>query len=194
MLAARTNALALPLILLASAGALAQPDGGLPDWVQHDPFASSTSDDPLGVDRADRLEGVAPTTVEDEVAPRVAVQRGEVLHAISGVRETDHAIEVTLDHGLALVRHTLTLSSTARYAAEARYRIPVPENASLAALEVCDARGCQSGAVDGSTGPTHAYDVALASTATGSPLPIAHERGVRDDRGVALWLRAAPVL
>src|SRR5690349_11574183 len=107
------------LLTLVIAGAAHAQDGGLPAWVNYDPFASD-GNDPLGIDRGDRLETVAPTTAEEEVAPSIPVMRGEVLTAIAGVRQTRDEIDVELVAGLAVVREELAFSSSARVPAELR--------------------------------------------------------------------------
>ncbi|MCB9597202.1 MAG: hypothetical protein H6719_31045 [Sandaracinaceae bacterium] len=166
-------------------------DGGVPDWVEADPFTAS-DDDPLGVDRADRLERVAPTRPEEEVERPIPVVRGAVLAAIAGVHETRHDVEVTLDHGLAQVRTEMRFASRARHAAEVRYRLAVPPGASLASLEVCNRHGCRQGFVDASETPLGPYDDAVRARG-GGVLPIAHAAIVEDDGGPAVWVRAAPV-
>ncbi|RZO64073.1 MAG: hypothetical protein EVA89_05545, partial [Sandaracinaceae bacterium] len=125
----------------------AAQDGGLPDWVEQDPF-SNEEDDPLGIDRSDQLERVSPTTVEEEAHAPIPVQRGEVLHAIAGVRETGHEVDVWLGHGMAVVEERMRFTSSARYPAELRYRLAVPDGASLAHLEVCSPDGCREGLVE----------------------------------------------
>ncbi|HEY8428680.1 MAG TPA: hypothetical protein VIL20_09915, partial [Sandaracinaceae bacterium] len=187
------NVRAAPLILAALlASPAAAQDGGLPEWATADPFASG-EDDPIGVDRADRLEQVTPARAEEEVHELVPVQHGEVLTAIAGVREEQHSVEVRLAHGLAIVDVEMRFTSSARHAAEVRYRLAVPEGASLAGLEACNARGCRTGLVDASTGPLGPYDDAVRGRG-GTGMPVAHAAVVRDERGQALWLRAAPVL
>lgn len=191
MLNVRAPSLILVALLAAAAPAEAQRDGGIPEWVEADPFAGGEHD-PLGVDQGDRLERVAPTRPEEEVREVVPVQRGEVLAAIAGVREEEHAVEVRLAHGLAIVETSMRFVSSARHGAELRYRLAVPEGASLAGLEVCNVRGCRSGLVDASGGPLGPYDDAVRSRGAG--LPVAHAAVVSDERGAAIWLRAAPVL
>ncbi|HJL18059.1 MAG TPA: VWA domain-containing protein, partial [Sandaracinaceae bacterium LLY-WYZ-13_1] len=173
----------------------AREDGssGLPSWVEADPF-SEADDDPLGIDRGDRLERVEPTTVEEEAHGPVPVDHGEVLSAIAGVREVRHDVEVRLADGLARVSVTMRFTSSARLAAEVRYRLAVPDGSSLAHLEVCNERGCRDGRVDGSRGPLGPYDDAVRSHAeVDRPRPVAHAAPVEDERGAAIWLRAAPV-
>ncbi|MEC7526215.1 MAG: vWA domain-containing protein [Myxococcota bacterium] len=189
----RPNVRALPFILalLASAPAAAQ-DGGLPSWVEQDPF-SEGGDDPLGIDRADRLERVEPTTVEEEAHAPIPVQRGEILHAIAGVRETHHEVTVELGHGLAVVEERMRFTSSARYPAELRYRLAVPEGASLAALEVCSPVGCRRGVDDPSDGVMGGYDEALRGRGARFTAPVAHAAPVSDARGPAIWVRAAPI-
>lgn len=167
---------------------------GLPDWVEADPF-SGGRDDPIGIDRADRLETVSPTRPGEALQPNVPVQHGEVLSAIAGVREREHTMEVRLEHGLARVDVSMTFASRARYPAELRYRLPVPRGASLARLEVCNAAGCTDGRVDETPGPLGPYDDAVRAHEGGrSRPPVAHAALIRGaGGGEALWLRAAPV-
>lgn len=182
----------LLILALASASTPASAQTGLPHWIAADPFATGEHD-PLGIDRSDGLEATVPTRAADEVRERVPVQHGEVLSAIAGVRESAHDVIVRLAHGLAFVETTLRFTSSARYPAEARYRLAVPEGASLAALEVCNAHGCRPGLVDESTENLGPYDDAVRTHGPGG-LPVAHAAMIRDERGPALWLRAAPVL
>ena len=199
---ARFTAVILALLLASPAGAQdssgdAAPDAGasaLPSWVRADPFASSDDDDPLSVDRADRLETVSPTRVDEEAQESIPVHRGDVLAAIAGVRETSHRVEARFEHGLAIVDVTLRFTSSARHPAELRYRLAVPEGASLARLEVCNEHGCRSGAVDEASGSLGAYDDAVRARGPGAGVPVAHAAPIRDARGDALWLRAAPVM
>lgn len=180
------------LLAAAPSAALAQdaPDG-VPDWVEEDPFSAGEAD-PLGIDRSDRLETVQPTTPEEELAPSIPVRRGAVLSAIAGVRETAHTLDIRLVNGLALVTSEMRFESRARHDAEIRYRLAVPEGASLASLEVCNRQGCRNGLADASVGPLGPYDDAVRARAQGG-LPVAHAALVEDRRGAALWLRAAPV-
>lgn len=181
------NLRALVLILAslgAPAGAHAQAivDGG-----------STGADDPLGVDPDDHLERVAPTRASEEVRPRFRVRRGAVLAAIAGVREASHEVDVELGYGLARIEERMRFESSARHPAELRYRVAVPPGASLAALEVCNRHGCRAGAIDPSEG-LGPYDRAAAAYGQSSGVPpIGHVALVEDDRGPALWLRAAPV-
>lgn len=182
--------------ILAGVSAVAAPvgaqrDGGIPEWALSDPFATGEHD-PIGIDRGDGLEATVPTHAGEEATGRVPVQNGEVLGAIAGVREVSHDVAVRLAHGLAIVDVTMRFESSARYAAEVRYRLAVPEAASLADLEVCNARGCRRGLVDSSVGPLGPYDGAVRSRG-GSGLPVAHAELIRDERGEAIRLRAAPV-
>lgn len=128
--------------------------------------------------------------------PDLPVREGEALTAPSGVRESAHAVDVTLDDGLAIATHTLRFTSTARVPTEVRYRLAVPPGAWLAGLEVCDASDCREGDVRGSAGAA-AYDDAVrarpAQRATG-PSVVAHAQRMDDARGSAITLRAAPVV
>lgn len=160
----------------------------LPAWVTEDPF-SSADDDPIGIDRTDRLETVAPTRTDEEVEAPIPVVHGEVLSAIAGVREEDHSVDVTLTHGLALVEVAMRFVSSARHAAEVGYRIAVPEGARLLRLEVCNAQGCREGLVDASAGLGPYDDAVRSRSPEAEPLPVAH---AAIDAGV-LRIRAAPV-
>ncbi len=185
------NARPLVFLLLLSAVPASAQDGGLPRWVEADPFTAG-EDDPLGIDRGDQLDQVAPTTSDEEVQRAIPVRRGAVLVAIGGVSESHHEVQVVLDHGLALVTTHMRFVSRARHAAEIRYRLAVPEGASLAALEVCDARGCREGDVDASRAPLGPYDDAVRARGPGA-LPVAHAAVIEDDAGHALYVRAAPL-
>lgn len=193
------NARALPFILaLAMATPAAAQDGGLPDWVEQDPF-SNEEDDPLGIDRSDQLERVSPTTVEEEAHAPIPVQRGEVLHAIAGVRETGHEVDVWLGHGMAVVEERMRFTSSARYPAELRYRLAVPDGASLAHLEVCSPEGCREGLIEegaveeGGAPAVGAYDEALRGRSARFGAPVAQAAPSEDDAGHAIWVRAAPI-
>lgn len=197
-----TNLRAPCLILalsLAAAPAAAQREGaapspdsaGLPDWVEADPFAGGEHD-PLGAGRGDGLEATVPTDATEEARASAPIQRGEVLTAVAGVREASHDVDVRLAHGLAIVDVTMRFTSSARHAAELDYRLAVPDPASLAELEVCNARGCRRGLIDPSAGELSPYDEAVRSHGEGG-LPIAHAASVEDARGHAIRIRAAPV-
>jgi hypothetical protein len=178
------RALAFIHALFVAASAHAQ----LPSWVVEDPF-SSADDDPIGIDRQDRLEAVEPTRTDEEAHSPIPVVHGEVLSAIAGVREEGHRVDVTLTHGLAVVEVSMSFVSSARYAAEVRYRLAVPQGAAIAALEVCNAHGCRAGIADASEG-LGPYDDAVRSRAPGADsLPVAH---AAIDHGF-IRVRAAPV-
>ncbi len=147
--------------------------------------------DPIGTDPNDGLESVTPPGADEEVREVLPVLRGAVLTAISGVREEQHEVEVTLGHGFALVDVRMRFVSSARHLAELRYRLAVPQGASLAELEVSNAQGSRSGLVDASAGNLGPYDDAVRSR--GANLPVAHAALVRDGNGDAIFLRAAPV-
>ena len=156
--------------------------------------------DPIGEGGLDAL-AEAETRARRERAlrgpppPDLPVREGEALTAPSGVRESAHEVDVTLDDGLAVATQTLRFTSTARTPAELRYRLAVPAGAWLGGLEVCDASGCRVGDVRGGAGGV-AYDDAVrarrAADADG-PLAVAHAQLVHDARGDAIVVRAAPV-
>lgn len=203
MLVMLNRALAVSILVLSlpPSAVLAQDDSTdpaprreVPGWVEADPF-SSGADDPLGLDTSDRLETVVPTQPGEEVGPNVQPRDSGILSAIAGVRETAHEVEVRLENGLARVDVRMTFTSSARHAAEVRYRLPVPAGASLAALEVCTASQCTDGRVDPSRGPLGPYDDAVRARTggPGSP-PAGHAAIVRElDGRELIWLRAAPV-
>src|SRR5690606_26079858 len=189
----RASRLILALLGISlAAPAAAQRDGGIPTWIEADPFASGDHD-PIGMDRGDGLEATVPTDASEEVLARVPVQAGEVLTAIAGVREAAHEVSVELADGLAIVEVAMRFTSSARHAAEVRYRLAVPDRASLTDLEVCNASGCRRGLVDPRAGALGPYDDAVRSHGP-SGLPVARAASVEDERGHAVLVHAAPVL
>ena len=187
-------------MLVALPGMAAAQD--LDDLVRTDPF----SDDPIGVDAQSDLHRIpvpragadAPLDLtHGPVPPSVEPAEGAVLTAIPGVRETDHAVRVELADGLARVRTELRFVNGARYPAEVWYRLAVPEGAALSSLRVCTtADRCRDAVPDASGGVLSAYDDAVrarGSASADAALPIAQAEMVRDERGVAIAVRAAPV-
>lgn len=192
--------------LLALVGTARAQDAGVADafsvaeFEGADPFehevteASALLDAPGGPDPmavlADDDPALAAPPSEDELAePPVRVQRGAVIEAIAGVRESGHETSVTFAHGLAVVDETLRFASSARHRAEVRYALAVPPGAALASLEVCNPIGCRSGLDDAHGGAT--YEASLTARRPGpSGLPIAHAALEED----ALVVRAAPVI
>lgn len=179
--------------------------------------AASDEDDPLGVGDVGTLRDVqvrAPRTERTE-ALRVPPVVGEVLTAIPGVRETSHRVDVRWVQGLALVREEIVLRSTADHVAEARVRLPRPEGAWLASLEVCVADRCVAAEPDAST----SYDAAWiraaleprdapgarSSSTTGAPgrtmaaasdtanVPFFAADAHVDERGPAFSIHVAPI-
>src|SRR5690606_3937041 len=119
-------------------------------------------DDPIGLVPPSDLERAparAPST--DTGHPRVRPLVGPILTAISGVRESAHRTSVRIEHGLAWVRTDITLSNSARYPAEVRYRLSMPADASLMGVGVCVGEVCRQGipADDGA-----AYEAALKAS------------------------------
>ncbi|MEO0326182.1 MAG: hypothetical protein AAF447_24750, partial [Myxococcota bacterium] len=132
-----------------------------------------------------------PTPAEQPpVPPGVTPEPGAVLTAIPGVRETSHVVDVALRRdGLAVVEMELRFASTSRYAAELRYRLPVPPGAAPLSLAVCagDDGPCREAA----PGDGAAYHAAVvARPRDGAPAPVAM---LRPEPG-AFVLRAAPLL
>jgi hypothetical protein len=173
------------------------PDPELEDFrrmVRSDPFTRD-GEDPIGIDaRDDELRTMRLPEPEEIVEPRIPPQQGEVLTTVPGVRESAHGLDVELRGGLAIAREEMRFTSSARLPAEVQVRLAVPEGAALVSLEVCHAAGCRSGLPDRAAGALSAYDdAARARTAAPRPLPIAHARTARDDRGSAIVVRAAPV-
>jgi hypothetical protein len=110
--------------------------------------STERGEDPLGIDDSTRdlTRAAAAIAKPKEVLP--TAQRGAALSAISGVRESTHELMVTLDHGLATVTVRMSFVSTAKYAAEIAYRLPLPDGArikrvteNVEALTIDDERG-----------------------------------------------------
>jgi len=167
--------------------------------------------DPIGIDQeqatlehAATSGGRSKPVRHDSAAfgpepPPFAARSGEVLSAVPSVHEAAHRVRVELDTGLASVSSELDFENSADKPAEVRYRLPVPDDAALASFEVCNAQGCRSGLPAASalrTDALDAYDDALQARAVkgSNPLPAADVRKLRDARGSALLIRAAPVL
>ena len=172
----------------------------LDDLVRTDPF----SDDPIGIDARSDLHRIPVATPAAEVdrtrgpvPPSVEPASGAVLTAIPGVRETDHQVSVALADGLARVRTQLRFVNGARYPAEVWYRLAVPEGAGLSRLRVCiGSDRCRDGAFAPDDAALTAYDDAVRARGPASAdaaLPIAQAELVRDERGLAIALRAAPI-
>jgi len=121
-----------------------------------------------------------------------------VLTAPPSVREESHHVAVEFAAGLAHVRAELQFVSAGEKPAEVAYRLAIPPDAALFALEVCNARGCRSGIPNPNRGrgPLNAYDDAVRARgpAQSAGLPAGDARVIHDARGSAIWLRAAPVV
>jgi hypothetical protein len=197
----RSAAIVLGLLLAAPAAAQdAGTDPELEAWhrmVREDPF-TDRADDPIGLDaRDEELRTMRLPEPEEIVEERIPPVIGDVLTAIPGVRETRHAVSIELREGLAIVREEMAFESSARLAAEVRYRVGIPERGALVALEACTAAGCRTGLPERRTGALSAYDDAARGRGAAdpaSPMPIAHAVLVRDERGDAVVVRAAPVI
>jgi hypothetical protein len=176
-----------------------QPEDILPD---------SELDDPIGIDAESRsLESAIPKAVKPDAAaeqrererfgpepPPLSVRAGEVLTALAAVRETAHRLQVALQPGLLEARVEIELSSLSARPAEVRYRLAVPEHAVLLGLTVCVAAACREG-VAGDAGSLAAYAASVLSRSRDAraPKPVAHAQSVRDERGAAILVHAAPV-
>jgi hypothetical protein len=163
--------------------------------------------DPIGVDREAATLGTAAVSggarkVRHRDAspfgpepPAFSARVGEVLSAVPSLHEKSHRVRVELSAGLASVESELEFENSATTPAELVYRLSVPDDAALGTLEVCGARGCRTGVIDASAERLDAYDDAVQARGPKSApaLPVADARKVRDARGSALLLRAAPV-
>jgi hypothetical protein len=183
-----------------------QPEDILPD---------SELDDPIGVDAETRKLGQSPDErppppppPRDERAlaaerarfgpepPAPMVRTGEVMATVANVRESAHKVTVSLAPNAALIDVELRFESKAPRPAELRYRLAVPAGSTLVALAACNEAGCRDGLPDpgDELGAYDASVLARPATSAGAPLkPVAHARLMRDDRGQAIVLRAAPV-
>jgi hypothetical protein len=156
--------------------------------------------------------------------PALAVRAGEVVTALQAIRESAHRVKVELTPGMTEVSVELVLSSLAARPAEARYRLAVPDHTELLTLEVCKGtvlgnsespgssggRGprngvgvsefprtvsCRIGLVEGVGVGLSAYDASVHARPRGKGgKPVAHARLLRDERGEAIVLRAAPIV
>ncbi|UJR86490.1 hypothetical protein [Sandaracinus amylolyticus] len=195
------RSVALVISIVASglvASDVCAQDAGTPEldefrrMVDADPFTAEESD-PIGTSAGDaEMRTMRLPDPEEIVEERIPPVSGEVLTAIPGVRETEHRAEIELREGVAIVRERMTLTSSARVPAEARYRLAVPQGAVLVALQVCAAGVCRTGIADRATGPLGAYDDAVRASGS-SAAPIGHATNAQDERGDAIVVRAAPV-
>ncbi|HEY2736685.1 MAG TPA: VWA domain-containing protein [Polyangiales bacterium] len=163
--------------------------------------------DPIGVDHEaaslDRaaVSGTASKPTRTNVdafgpePPPFSARAGEVLTAVPSLHEKAHRVSVELSAGLANVDVELEFENGGDKPAELSYRLPVPDDAALGALEVCGAHGCRPGIVQDDATRLDAYDDALQArpSKSSAALPIADARKLHDERGDALVLRAAPV-
>jgi VWA domain containing CoxE-like protein len=175
------------------------------------PLANDPND-PIGVerdpgfDRAAALNtrqtpSAASNTPEDRARygptpPPFAAKSGEALTAVASVRELHHRLSLELVAGLALLEAELEFENSADKPAEVEYRLAVPEDAALAGLEACNARGCRTGILAPATERGAAYDDAVRARGPkplAQQLPLAHAYKARDARGPALIVRAAAV-
>jgi hypothetical protein len=178
------------------------PEDILPD--------SAFESDPIGIDESTRGVEAAARRADAEAAaqaradaadaarygpapPAVTPIVGEALTSVRSVRERTHRVNVALDAGLARVRVEMLFATPVDKPAEVRYRLAVPAGASLAALEVCNERGCRKGAADRAEG-LGVYDDAVQARGPERALPIAHAVAGDDARGRAIVVRAAPVV
>lgn len=168
--------------------------------------------DPIGIDREPEPEpppnaahsgrlhaGTKPP--RDDAGPEpppFAAQAGEVLTAPASVRESSHHEKIELSRGLARVSLELEFENAGEKPAELVYRLAVPADAAVYALEVCNTHGCRTGLPDPGHTRLNAYDDVIqarpnSSSAATSELPAGDARIDTDARGTALWLRAAKV-
>ncbi len=202
-------ALALACGVLAAAHAEPPARAAKPRVPQpEDVLPESELDDPIGLDRESRglaRAAAVPAAKQPDAAalqaerarygpqpPPLDVRAGEVLTAAPSTRELSHRVQVELDPGLAVVSVEMSFESRAQKPSELRYRLAVPAGSRLAALEVCNARGCRAGLPE-APGAAVAYDAALLARGPDDPLPVARARSTRDARGEAIVVQAAPV-
>ena len=166
--------------------------------VNADPFAGEESlgitPDPLATDRNSSLADAEMPSEDELLTERLPVVDGEVLDAIAGVREREHRVSVELAYGLAMIRHELTLESTATHAAEVRYRLALPAGAIPFSLEVCaEARGCRTGQIADPNQRLSDYDAAVLARGVydATQAPIASLE--RSEDGRFLVVRASAI-
>ena len=187
----------------------AQPEDILPDSELDDPIGLDAESRALGESAAERPDAPARPPDERVLAaerarfgpepPAPMVRAGEVLAAVASVLESAHQVNVSLGPNAAQLDVELRFENRAARPAEVRYRLAVPAGSALTALEVCNDAGCRPGLpepeADGEA--RGAYDAAVlarpAGNATGALKPVAHARVIRDARGDAIILRAAPI-
>jgi hypothetical protein len=151
------------------------------------PFTDQAAD-PLGIDPStSELESISPSLEEVPGAARSST--GPIVTAIPGVRIATHAVDVTLDGGMARVEERIELRSTARSPAEAHLTLRVPAESVLLSLEVCQAERCRAARADSSGTRLSVYDDAVRARGGASALPIG--QGAIED--AMLQLDAAPV-
>lgn len=194
------------VMLLLCAPALAQPSQ------PEDILPLSELDDPIGVDGDSRgLEQLARTRAADvrqaalaDEAERgrygpepsaLSARSGEVLSAAGATREVRHRVELRLAPGRAHVRVDMEFEAPSTKPSELRYRLPLPSGAVLTELQVCGPDGCRAGRPDAHP-ERRLYDAGLLARPAAGPakLPIARAVRVRDERGDAVLVYAAPVL
>jgi hypothetical protein len=195
------------LCLLQAAGAVAD-SGNVEDIL---PLANDPND-PIGVEHDPAFERAAAAAGPRKPAssaltpadrarfgptpPPFAAKSGEALTAVASVRESSHRANLELSAGLALVESELTFENTADKPAEIEYRLAVPEDAALAGLDSCNARGCRVGQLAPAGERAAAYEDAILARGPKPPSeqpPLAHAYKLRDARGAALIVRAAAV-
>lgn len=169
--------------LLVTAHATAQPrDAGRPaGWV-----------DPLDDQSVDGLDVTTPAAALPPPRRGAAVRTppivGEVLTAVSGVREIEHTVAVRLEQGLAFVTATVRLTSRVTDPDAVVYRLAVPAGATLARIEACVGQVCRrADATDGL-----GAGVGTVDAVAGPPAIVASR--VTTERGDAFELHASPVV
>lgn len=148
--------------------------------------------DPLDDRTADGLDVTTPVTAlpppRAGAPPRTPPTAGEVLTAVSGVRETEHHVAIRLEDGLAFVSTTLRLTSRVSTPALAEYRLAIPAGATLARIEACVGSVCRHAETPDGLGA----GVGTVDSVAGPPAITASR--ISSARGDAYELRASPVV
>jgi len=133
------------------------PDGWVsarvpvPEFVREDPLGG----DPEGLEHlrpppppdpeAAPAPGPPPEPVAGPTPPAVPAREGEVLTAVAGVTEVAHDVALRLEDGLLRADVEMRFQNRSRLTAEVAYRLPVPKDAVLVAVEACLGDRCRAG-------------------------------------------------